>query len=213
MKISLFGATGRTGSQIIDQGLALGHEITAFARTPSKITTQHERLRVIPGTLGDTAAVEEAVAGQEVVISALGSSGLSLTKRTTLYTQSGDALLPALQRQGIQRFLVITAGLAQRGKLEGAQFFVNHLFKPLFWRTLYVDMAELEEQVRQSNLNWTIVRPARLTNGPLTRMYRLAKAPATLERNRTVSRADLAHFILRESVENQFMKSTVYIAD
>jgi putative NADH-flavin reductase len=106
MKLTVFGATGKTGQHLVEQALADGHEITVLARTPSKLTLQHARLRVITGNVLDAQKVDEAVAGSEAVISLLGPGK---NQGEHIVTRGTSHIIAAMKKQGIRR-IVLAAG-------------------------------------------------------------------------------------------------------
>ncbi len=215
MHIAIVGSTSRTGLLLIQQALEAGHNVRAFARTPAKLTAVHPNLTAVPGALNDAAALDSAIIGQDVVISLIGVTQLRLNQRTTIFTESAHALLPALQRARVRRFIIVSSALAQRGRVEGLDAVTNYVFKPLLWRPMYSDMADLEDLVRATDLDWTIMRAARLNDQPLSRAPRIAEDARSLNlRGGTwLSRADLAYALLQEIVEPRFIRKTVLVAN
>lgn len=209
MKVALFGATGATGRLVLEQALSRGHTVTALVRTPSKLTVSHERLRVIQGDVTDPAAVEAAVTGQEVVISAIGSK--KGRPPTTLYSDSMRILVAAMEKQGVQRLLSISAGGAYPGKDPNAPWFLNYLVKPLIARGTFTDMSRMEEVVTHSHLDWTIIRPSRLVNKPATGKYRRELA-YTIKGGNTIGRADLAAFMVGQMDTREYVGKAVAVA-
>lgn len=192
MKLFVLGATGGTGRQIVAQALETGHHVTVLARDRSKVTTQHPHLRIVDGdTTAGAAALTDAMRGHDAVISALGR-GMNL-KSEQLIQRSVPGILGAMQASGLRR-LVFTSALG-----VGATFKDSPLLPQIFFRTLlrgiYADKLIGEGFIRHSGLDWTIVHPAKLTDGPLTRTYRSAEHLA-LSGLPAISRADTAHFIL-----------------
>ncbi|HLZ22316.1 MAG TPA: SDR family oxidoreductase [Ktedonobacterales bacterium] len=195
MKLTIFGATGRTGSRLVDQALAAGHDVTVLARNPSRVTLQHERLRVLRGDVLDPVAVEKAVIGQDAVVSCIGST----TRETpvTLYSAGMRNILRAMRANGVQRLVCISANPLVVG--DGDVLFDRLVLKPIvraIFKAPYADLARMEEEVRDSDLEWTILRPPRLTDRPHTGHYRTA-INRNLPRGRFISRADLADAILK----------------
>lgn len=210
MNIIVFGATGGTGQHAIELALALGHQVTAVARTPSSVKVTHDNLTVLRGDVMDAASLESALSGQEAVLSALGV-GSSL-KPTTLYSAGTHHILQAMEANGVRRFIGVSAG----GFADDPNdtFPLKYLVKPLLKRILknpYADMKQMEAEVRRSDLDWTIVRPARLTDGPHTKRYR-----TTLNGNVpggwTISRADLADCMVTHLMDPRVFGATVGIA-
>ncbi|MFE0025945.1 NAD(P)-dependent oxidoreductase [Amycolatopsis sp. NPDC059021] len=193
MKITLFGATGGTGKQLVDQACAAGHEVTAVVRDPARLARTDPHLTVVTADVMDPDSIAPHVSGRDAVITAIGSPDL---KPTTIQTDSTRSIIEAMRRQGTRRLLVVSnGGMATEGDGPVTRF----LAKPILSRILrnpWSDMRVMEEDVRASDLDWTIVRPPMLTNGPRTGTYRTA-----IDRNVRggvrLSRADLADCILR----------------
>jgi uncharacterized protein YbjT (DUF2867 family) len=209
MRLLILGATGRTGRQVLDQALALGHEVTAFARRPAALGAYGSRLRVISGDITDRASVAPAVAGQEAVLSALGSR--PLRPNTALSTGIGYTL-DAMRTHRVRRLVCLSAlGVGEtRGQL-GPVF--NLVLIPLLLRHSFADKERLEARIRASETEWTIVRPGVLTNGPPRGRYRAARPDVRPPAFPLISRADVAGFMVREVVERRFLHVAVGLWD
>jgi putative NADH-flavin reductase len=189
MRLFILGATGGTGRQLIDQALARGHQVTAFVRSPEKLGAQREGLSVRQGDPRDAAALTAALSGHDAVLSALGPPG---PRRSTILSDSARSTVSAMQSAGIRRLLVVSAAILFEDM--GA---LATLLRRTLLRNVVLGSGEMEQVVTASNLDWTIVRPPRLTNGALTTRYKVAddRFPAG---KRMLSRADVAHFLLDE---------------
>jgi uncharacterized protein YbjT (DUF2867 family) len=209
MRLLILGATGRTGRHVLDQALALGHEVTAFARRPAALGAYGSRLRVISGDIMDRASVAPAVAGQEAVLSALGSR--TLRPNTTLSTGIGYTL-DAMRTHRVRRLVCMSAlGVGEtRGQL-GPVF--NLVLIPLLLRHSFADKERLEARIRASETEWTIVRPGVLTHGPARGRYRIARPDVRPPAFPLISRADVAGFMVREVVERRFLHVAVGLWD
>ena len=193
-KLLILGATGGTGQQLLAQALEAGHEVTVFARSPDKIQVQHDRLQVVAGTVTDDGAMlSQAVRGQDAVISALGR-GMSL-KSTSLIQRSIPVVLSAMQTHRVRR-LIFTSAIGVGDTVRHAPLFSRIMIR-LLLRDIYADKAAGEALIRCSGLDWTLVQPAQLTNGPLTRRYRVGER-LELRGIPKIARADVAHFILSQ---------------
>jgi putative NADH-flavin reductase len=179
--------------------------VTALVRDPTRLPIQHERLRVTIGTIeDDSAPLQQSLKGQDVVISALGR-GQSL-KSDHLIQRAVPPLLAAMTAAGVGR-LVFTSGIGVGDAYADAPLFSRIVIKVLL-RNIYADKAIGEDLVRMCGLEWTIVQAAQLTNGPLTRRY---EAGEDLKQHGmpTVSRADLAHFLLNQVDDRTYVRKTV----
>lgn len=208
MKLLVLGATGGTGREVVRQAIERGHEVTVLARRPDALPAR-ERLRVVPGdATRDDAAMAEALAGQDAVVSSLGR-GSSLQSEN-LMQRSFARMLPAMDKAGVRRFVMVSAS----GVGESADS--APLIPRLMYRTmladLFADKKAGEDMLRASTLDWTIVRPVILTNGALRGRYRAAEA-LPLSGLPRISRADVAHFILGELQANRYLRKVVVLAD
>jgi putative NADH-flavin reductase len=156
MRLFILGATGRTGVELIDGGLARGHEITAFVRSPEKIARTDTRLRVVGGDPRNAEQIAGALPGHDAVISALGPSVGAALRHTTLLGDSSASVVRAMTRTRVARVLVVSSALLFPGGGAGAGFFRWLIRKHLR------DCAAMETTVAQTALDWTIVRPPRL---------------------------------------------------
>ncbi|UJW35013.1 SDR family oxidoreductase [Saccharothrix sp. AJ9571] len=191
MKLTVFGATGATGKHVVEQACAAGHQVTAVVRDPSKL--DRTDLTVVEADTLDPAAIEPAVAGADGVISALGTR--NGRGPTTICAEGTASILRAMTAAGTRRLVVVSAsGLAT----DGDDPLTKVLVKPIVQRALrhpFADMTRMEELIRASVLDWTIIRPPRLTEGPRGD-YRTAVDDG-VRRGFVISRANLAHAILR----------------
>lgn len=207
-KILILGATGATGQQVVTQALEAGHEVTAFVRNPGGMPVRHGRLRLVAGDVTDeTSGLADAVRGQDAVISALGR-GMSF-KSTGLIQRSVPPILAAMKSQRVRR-LVFTSAIGVGSATDRLPLISRMMIRfPL--RNIYADKAAGEALIRRSDLDWTLVQPAQLTSGPLTRKYR-AGEHMELRGIPTISRADTAHFILRQLDDTSYIRKVVLIA-
>lgn len=187
MRLTVFGGTGRVGGQLIEQALQDGHHVTALARDPARLP-RRDRLRVVRGDVRDPVAVRQAIAGSDAVLSALGQRSF---RKVTVCTDGMRTILPAMSALGVSRLIAVSGyGVAgSRGNLYSAIAWISI-------RSIMRDKEAMEELIRHSAAEWTIVRPAVLTNRGLTATYQtgtdLRLTPAS-----RISCADVAHFMLR----------------
>lgn len=216
MRVVIFGPTGGTGRCLVERAIAEGHEVTAFVRNPSRMTARHQRLKVLVGDAFDPGQVGEAAAGNEAVISVLGSRQPSnpLHPRRPgdphgVVSAGAANIVAAMKEHGLRRFVCQTAWGVGESKqdpgLAGA-FFMKVLVPPLL-RDEYADKEAQEKIVCESDLEWIIVRPMILTNGPWTNDYR-ARVDLKPGRRPYISRADVADFLMRQLVDDTFVRDT-----
>jgi putative NADH-flavin reductase len=199
MKLTIFGATGGTGVQVLQQALAAGHTVTILARDPAKVTTQNPHLTVVAGNVLNQSDVEKALAQAETVVCTLGNTGNNPDDVVSAGTQQ---IVNAMQRRGIKRLIVVSS-LGVGDSKNQVPFFFKVLAATVLRKTMK-DKEAQEALVRASGLDWTIVRPGGLTDGPRTGSYRFGM-DASLTAGR-VTRADVADFILRELERNEFVR-------
>jgi putative NADH-flavin reductase len=163
MKIVVFGATGGTGKQIVKQALDAGHHVTAFVRNPDKLGIQHPNLSICQGDVTDVSAVEQAIAGQEAVISALGPTRPPVPG---MMETAAKNIVSAIQEHGLKR-LVSTTGAGVRDPRDQPKLFdkVMKALLTLMAKEVLQDSEANVKVIRASNLDWTIVRFPRLTDG------------------------------------------------
>jgi putative NADH-flavin reductase len=220
MKLTVFAATGGIGRQVLEQAVAAGHDVTAVVRNPKNLSRQ---VGVVTADMAapNPAALESAVERSDAVLSALGPRSNADAGIAALGTR---AIVQAMQATEVRRLVVVSAapigtvpspGRPNPPKHDpGDGFFMRHLFSHVArvaFRKGYTDLARMEDFLADSGLDWTVVRPPRLTDKPLTGSYRTA-----LEQNIrggwSVSRSDVAHLMLRVLDQPETIKQTIGIA-
>lgn len=222
MKLTIFAATGGIGRHILDQAVAAGHDVTAVVRNPGKLSRDDVRTVTADLATSDPAALESAVEGADVVLSGLGPRS---NADAGVATQGTRAIVRAMEATGVRRIVVVSAapvstvpspGNPKPPKHDpGDGFFMRHLFSPLGKIPLgkvFADLAVMEDILRDSALDWTVVRPPRLTDKPLTAAYRTAYGQ-NLRRGFLVSRADVAHLMLHVIDKPDTIKQAIGIAN
>lgn len=206
MRLFILGATGGIGRQLVNQALERHHQVTAFVRSPQKLGAARDGLTVIEGDVRNTDAMSAVLAGHEAVLSALGPPGPA---RNTITSDSAQAIVTAMQTVGVRRLLVV--GVAALFSDIGM---LGRVLRNTLLRNIADDSAEMERIVKATRLDWTIVRPPRLTNGPRTEHYGVAidHLPKGAGGNATISRADVAHFMLDEVEQPAHIRRVVGIA-
>lgn len=211
MRIAVFGANGATGREVVRQALVAGHEVTAFVRSAAKAPQERPGLRVAVGEVTyDQSAVDAAVAGQDAVLSALGSTrswqGL---RHPAVMAEAVPVIVRAMASTGVRR-LVFLSALGVGGTAGDVPPVPRALFR-MFLGPLFADKQAGERVLRDSGLDWTLVYPVMLTNGPHTGAYRVGEHLG-LKGLPRVSRADVADFMLRETVERAYVGKTAVVA-
>jgi putative NADH-flavin reductase len=200
MKIAIFGSTGGTGKELVKQGLELDYEVTAFARTPEKLDEFiHENLKIICGDVFNLDDVEKAIIGQDAMLSALGNPTLKPNNTTSEGTRN---IVKAMQTHNVKR-LICETSLGVGDSREQAGFFFSKIIIPTLLKNAIADKEIQEQIIRESDLDWTIVRPGGLKDSPKTSKYR-----AGLDKNISgnISRADVAEFMLKQIDSDEFLR-------
>jgi len=201
MNLAIFGATGGTGRLLVDQALAAGHHVAVLARTPASLPLQHEFLRVVQGDARDQDGVASVVAGQDAVLSALGPSKQG---SATLCTEATTQILTAMTHAPQVRRLI---ALSAYGAADSHE---RNLYNRMLWLMLkkkMVDKELMEDVIVRSAVDWTVVRPSFLTNGPETRTYRTGTDLHMAVTSR-IARADVAAFMLRLATDDTYVRQT-----
>jgi putative NADH-flavin reductase len=207
-KLLVLGGTGGTGRTLIAQALDAGHDVTALVRDRARVPLNHARLRLVEGDLVDARSpLADAMRGQHAVISALGR-GTSF-RADGLIERSVPQILAAMQTNGVRR-LIFTSAIGVGDSIRDAPLFSKLMIR-LLLGDIYADKAAGEAFIRRSDLDWTLVQPAQLTNGPLTRRYRAGERLA-LRGIPRISRADVAHFLLGQLDDPTHIRKVVLLA-
>jgi putative NADH-flavin reductase len=189
LRLFILGATGGTGRALVDQARERGHAVTAFVRLPQRLGAPRPGVIVRQGDPRSVAQLSAALAGHDAVLSALGPPGPG---RTTILRECARSTVAAMQVAGVRRLLVVSAAILFED--AGILFAV---LRRILLRNVAEDSLEMERVVMASGLDWTIARPPKLTNGPLTEHYQVENGRMPQGRI-SISRADVAHFLLGE---------------
>jgi uncharacterized protein YbjT (DUF2867 family) len=194
MRVLIVGATGRTGRLLVKGALERGHDVTALARAPEKLGDATGEVRVVAGDVLDGGVVSDAVDGQDAVLVALSAAHKS--SEPAVNALGTLNVIRSMQRYRVRRLVVLSASGTQPGRDPNLPWAFERVVKPLFLKHAYADLRRMETTVRQSELDWTIVRVSgALTDGPPRGAYR-AEPGYSLPGGRRISRADVAEYML-----------------
>lgn len=219
MNVVVFGATGGTGRCLLEQARAAGHRVTAFVRDAAKLAA-YPGLYVVQGDARDYNDVAHAVAGQDAVLCALGGraalrSRRSMSPANQVCFQSTQQIVVAMQALGVRRLIAVTMhGICESQAHSGIwrKLIFDRGVVPLLMQHEVIDKTLQEQTIRNSTLDWVIVRPTRLTNGPQTGDYRVA-VELRLGLHAKVSRADVAAFMLEQLNTSMYLRRTPAISN
>lgn len=205
MKLLILGANGKTGQTLVHQACAQGHQVTALVHH-----TPHPALpcgRILQGDARDPALIDQVVSGQDAVIDTLGTRKPFL--KTTLETDAARNIIAAMRLHGVRRLIAVSS-LGVGDSIANVNL-IFRLLIPIFFRGAIPDKEGMESVLRSSGLDWTIVRPAGLADGPATNTVQIV-SPQSHRHVHRIARADVAAFILAHLTDNTFVQKTVGIA-
>jgi putative NADH-flavin reductase len=208
MKIVVFGATGGTGSQVVQQALDKGLEVTAFVRNPVKMKITNPALQIVQGDVLQPGSLESVIKGQDAVVCCIGSPA---NKAGRLRSEGTKNILKAMMKVDVTRFVCQTSlGYDDSKKiLNNTGFVFKKIIVPFLLKKTFADHALQEAYIKETDLNWTIVRPGSLTNGKHRRVYRQGFDYSDPSVKVKISRADAADFILKQLDRNDAGKKIV----
>ncbi len=207
--IVVLGANGGIGKQVVLSALSAGHNVTAILRTPGNLQITHPNLQAVQGDIMRPENVEKYLENKDVVVSAIGKNSL---KKTTLYSQGNKNLIDAMKKAGaIRAFFISASGLEINATHSLLVKFATKVILQTLLRNMYADLQLMEKMIKQSDINWTIMRPPKLLDTPETGNYRTAIDKFVIN-GLKIARADVAHFIINNLANNEIIKKTVEIA-
>jgi len=207
MKVAIFGATGKTGRELVKRALDKGHTVTVFARDPAHMHEKGVVLKVVSGDVNDSGSVEMCVKGQDAVICALGSK--DLFRNSKIRTNGTINIIKAMKKLGVQRLVVMSAmGV---GESWGALSLMNKLFFSLLMPAAREDHESQESEVKASGLEWTIIRPSALKDTPHTGIYLVGENIRA--KTSQISRGDVADLMLQVVETKAYTHSAVTITN
>jgi biliverdin reductase / flavin reductase len=210
VKILIVGASGRLGRCLVDQALAANFMVTALARSPTSLQKAHQRLSLVRGDLLEAASLESILPGHDAILVCVAPK-VKFRVESDLLSKGALNLCLAMSKVKGARLLWVTSAGVDPQYVKGKPFLYRGIIKPFFLENIYADFKLSEEILEKSSLTWSVVRPSRLTDGPLTKTYRV-DANGVPENANKISRADVAHFMLEEIVDPQYNFKKALIA-
>ncbi|WP_263382742.1 NAD(P)-dependent oxidoreductase [Granulicella arctica] len=211
MRIAIFGASGATGQLLTDRCLAAGHEVTALVRRPEKFP-QRDRVRVVQGNAFDRAAIADTLIGADAILSALGARSL---KKEDVLERAIPLLVAAMEQAGIRRIVALGSAGALPTALDKQPAWRAWIVQNIVYNTfLKYPVASQIAQFRilsASHLDWTMVMPPMLTNGPGHGSFRM-DGDALPRNGARISRTDVADFMMKQLTSTEWLRKGVYIS-
>ena len=213
LRVLVAGANGGIGRQTVELALKAGHRVSALVRNPANLPLVHPNLEIVKGDLLQPGTFERYLENIDAVISAIGvKGGFGADKPTTLYSQGNANLLEAMKNKGVGRIFFISASAIEISPV--LPLFVRLAEKYIvqkLLRHMYADIRVMEKIIKESAADWTIIRPPRLTDKPVTGHYRIA-VNDFLKNCLSISRGDVAHFMIHNATNAAIRHATIEIA-
>ena len=208
-KIVVFGASGRTGKYIVEYALEAGHEVKAFVRNTNSITTTHPQLTIVQGDVTNAAQVADAIAGTDVVVSALGTNDIA-TDAVNMMSDAMSLIIPAMKQHGVRRVLAI-GGLGVLQADEGHQLIELPSY-PEEYRNVGMGHNKVYLLLKDGGLDWTLVCCPYIPDAPCSGTYEVVKDYPADGKNQ-INTGDVADFMVREMTANQYLQTRVGISN
>jgi putative NADH-flavin reductase len=210
MHIAVFGANGLTGRLLVQQALDAGYEVVAATRRPDEFPISHAALEVAKADVHDGNDVDRVVEGTDAVLSALGVP--FAREPMNVYSDGITNILESMTRFGVKRVAAVSSTAVEPHHHADGGFMLNRIVQPIVSRTIgkttYADMRVMEEILRASALDWTIVRSAGLFDAQQVSEYAVSEGPLD---GIFTSRADLAACLLAQVADTQYVHQAIEI--
>lgn len=210
MKLLIIGGTGKTGRELIKQGLEQGHFITAVVRNPKKLKNDHPNLKVLKGDVLIPASLNSSFRGQDAVLSVLGHKRFII--KTTILSRGTKNIIDAMNRNGTKRFICVTSLGINDSRFRLGLYYTLFVI-PFIIFFYFMDKSKQERLIMESELDWTIVRPGQLTNGKKRTSYKYGSDVGHYILTKMISRANVAHFMLNQLEGESYLRKTVGITN
>lgn len=206
MNIVVIGAAGNTGTLVVQRAVAAGHQVTAFVHKAEDYTAP-QGVRVLAGDASDLATLNQALAGQEAVIDAIG--GKTPFLHSDLERQAARTILEAMAQNKVGRLIAISM-LGVGDSVEQADFFYEHLLLPTYLRGARQDKEAMEAAIRQSPVAFVLVRPSILRDSPATGSVQVVEGN---QKAHHITRADLAQFLVDQLQSDAYLGQAVTVTN
>lgn len=209
MRVIVFGATGSVGRHVVELALREGHQVTAFARRPEKLGISNPNLELSAGDALDQTAVTKAIHGHDAVIITLGAG---MSRKSVIRSKGTATIIQGMRDNGVRR-LICQSTLGAHESWSNLNFFWKRIMFGILLRPVFLDHELQETLVRQSNLDWTIVRPSAFTDEPGSGLFKEAIKPGEQNLTLKISRQDVAAFLNRQLTQTDYCHQAVGISN
>ena len=210
MKLIVIGGTGKTGRELIKQGLNDGHEITAIVRNPKKLKIDNPNFSVVKGDVLIPKSLKNVFQGHDAVLSALGHKRFFI--KTTILSRGTKNIINAMNNNDVKRFICVTSLGINDSRFKLGLYYTLFTI-PVILFFYFLDKSKQEKIIMKSNLDWTIVRPGQLTNGKKRTNYKHDTKAGSYVLTKMISRASVAHFMLKNLETNLYLHKAVGVTN
>lgn len=210
MKIYIIGGTGKTGTEMIKQALEMGHKVTALARDPQRLKITNPNLTVIEGNVLKPESFEKSLKGHDAVLSALGHKRFII--KTKILSEGTKNIIEAMKKNNLNRLISITSLGINDSRFKLGLYYTLFTI-PVILMFYFLDKSRQEKIIFNSGLDWTIIRPGQLTNGKKKLKYKHGQNTGSYITTKTISRADVADFMLKQLSDTKYIKKAVGITN
>ncbi|CAH1257596.1 BLVRB [Branchiostoma lanceolatum] len=217
MKLAVFGATGPTGVEVVQQALALGHDVTALVRNPDKMKdlVPEKDFKIEKIDFSSPESIEPHLQDKDAVLSCLGSKSAPWST-VTLYTDSMKVIVSAMRKNSIRRLVFVSSWYLTDDPKDPPPFLLRWVFKPLLTGRIFQNLAETEQYLQGcDDIDFTAVKAPHLLTGPVTDMeFRTEEGEQVHDREGMrpgICRADVARFMLSTISSEEWVKKCVAV--
>ena len=210
MKVVIFGANGKTGLLLVEQALAKGYQVYAYVRRPRSILIENPKLKIVVGNLNEPLKMKDTISGADACISALGGS--TLTKHSIEMINGIKNIISIMEITKVHRLIYLSSLGANESRYlipQPLRFFLTNIFL----RVPFADHNTNENNIRNSKLQWTIVRPGSLTDGQLTGDLRYGTENTKIKGGISISRANVASFMIQQLTDTTYQQKAVWLSE
>ncbi len=208
MIIVIFGASGKTGSLLVDYALSKGYHVIAYIRKASAIRQSHPNLTIVVGNLDDKEKLKEAITGSDACISTLG--GKSLTKHATKIISGIDNIISTMEQEGVSRMIYLSSLGAGESRTY-MPLLIRIFIADIIMRIPLSDHNTNEIRIAKSKLQWTVVRPGELNDNLISEILNHGSEKTKIKGSPTTSRATVVSFMLQQLTEKQYINKSVWL--